>query len=111
VTPPIEKICKLRRLSQNNPDEHEAAKARKKVDELLERHGLTEADLDRHERPRPQPMPVPVHPGPFSGFPGGVTIYIVPGHGFGSVFGFGHGFGFGPSSTDTGTSSQTDGWA
>ena len=106
----LERICKIRRLSGNNPGEKEAESARAKYTELLERHGLAEADLDRFEgrfRPPPPPPPPPRAYGPPVGFPSGVEIHIVEGFGFGSVFGFGHSFGFGPS-TGTGADTSTN---
>ena len=47
----IEKIKKLFALSENNPNEHEAAAAAGKARELLEAHDLSTADLN--EKPEP----------------------------------------------------------
>jgi hypothetical protein len=91
----LAKICKIRGLAGNNAEPHEVASAKAKYTEMLTEHGLTEADLDRHES-RGQPPPVPFSRPGMRPFPGGVVIHVVPGQAFGGVFSqfFGGGFGF-----------------
>lgn len=100
----LERICKVRRLARQSPEAGERKNAEEKLAQLLEKHRISEADLDRHDsKAAPFGVPPPAQPQW-----GSVVVEIMPGFGFGSVFGFGHGFsvhftGF-PGNTSTGTS-------
>ena len=105
----VERLTKVRRLARQSPVEGERKAAESKLQELLKRHAVTEAELDafdrRAERPGPMPAPWPARGNPFE------QVVVVEGGGFGSIFAamFGGGFSFHVSS-DTGTSStSTDG--
>jgi hypothetical protein len=95
----LNKLCKLRRLAgPGNPDENEKAAARAKLDELLAKHKVTEAQLDAHEAPA---LPVPPIPAGFNPFGPGVVVVVQGFPGFGGFGGFG-GFSTGTSSITTG---------
>jgi hypothetical protein len=102
----LERLCKIRRLARQSPEPHERNAGECRLTELLAKYGVSEVDLDRHERlagGRPQPRAAR-RPPPGFGFPAGVEIEIVAGPGFGSIFGFGFSFGFRPADP---TSTQT----
>jgi hypothetical protein len=95
-----ERLAKVRRLARESPAEGERKAAESKLQELLAKHSITEADLDVFDRRAagPAPMPAPWPGGPFN-------VEVVPGQGFGSVFSeiFGGGFSFRVRSTSAST--------
>jgi hypothetical protein len=106
----LDKLCKVRRLAQNNPEEKERAAAWGKLAELMAKHEVSAAQLDAYEKGRgvlpaapryAQPAPAP--------FQGGFVVEIDPSSGFGRVFGFGFGFSVnvtGGTGTDSTTTSS-----
>jgi hypothetical protein len=99
----VERLSKVRRLARESPEENERKAGEGRLQEMLKKHSITEADLDAFDRKarRPSPMPPPWPHSPF-------TVVIVPGEGFGSVFAamFGGGFSF-HVNPGTGSSSTT----
>ena len=104
TTDELERLCKVRRLARQSPEAGERQNAEAKLGELLQKHQVTETDLDRHEG-QVAARAAPMNQGPPPGW-GGVVIHVVPVSSFGQVFGFGFGFNvhftngpFGNSST------------
>jgi hypothetical protein len=77
----MDRLCKVRRLARQSPEPGERKAGEARLSAALEKHGLTEADLDRHEGsaraeeravrtppppprswPRPRPRPRPKEP-------------------------------------------------
>lgn len=96
----LDRLCKVRRLARQSPEPGERKNAEEKLTQLLEKHKLSEADLNHHDYQGTAPPAPPPQPQW-----GGVVVQVMPGHGFGSVFGFG--FGFNVHFTDGSVTSTT----
>jgi len=103
----IERLSKLRRLAVGNPSKEEGATARAKLAELMQKHGVSVRDLDAFDQAQGRPVAPPPPPRPFQG---GFVVEIVPGAGFGQVFGFGFGFSVNVTGATGTSSTTTSGW-